>query len=103
MSEDQSTAEPKATKEPDAESEAAMTSEPAPTAEATLDYETARDQLADVVRRLEAGGLNLEESLALWERGEALAKLCERHLAGARERVEKALAAAEQAPNGNSQ
>lgn len=66
---------------------------------ATVDYETARDQLADVVRRLETGGLNLEESLALWERGEALAKVCERHLAGARERVERALAAAEVAQN----
>lgn len=64
-------------------------------ADASLDYETARDQLADVVRRLEAGGLSLEDSLALWERGEALATLCERHLAGARERVERALAAAE--------
>jgi len=60
-----------------------------------LNYEQARDELAEVVSRLESGGLPLEESLALWERGEALAKLCERHLAGARERVESALAAAE--------
>lgn len=64
-------------------------------ADAGLNYESARDQLADVVRRLEAGGLSLEESLALWERGEDLAKLCERHLAGARERVERALATAD--------
>ncbi|HEY8373965.1 MAG TPA: exodeoxyribonuclease VII small subunit [Pseudonocardiaceae bacterium] len=62
-----------------------------------LGYEEARDQLADVVRRLEAGGLSLEESLALWERGEALARLCERHLAGARERVERVLAATREA------
>jgi exodeoxyribonuclease VII small subunit len=55
-------------------------------------YEQARDELADVVRRLEAGGIGLDESLALWERGEALAKLCERHLAGARERIDAALA-----------
>lgn len=55
-------------------------------------YEQARDELAEVVRRLEAGGLSLEESLALWERGEALAKLCERHLAGARARIDAALA-----------
>ncbi|SHG32458.1 exodeoxyribonuclease VII small subunit [Streptoalloteichus hindustanus] len=61
---------------------------------AGLGYEQARDELADVVRRLEAGGLSLEDSLALWERGEALARLCERHLAGARERVENALAVA---------
>ena len=60
-----------------------------------LGYEQARDELADVVRKLEAGGLSLEESLALWERGEALARLCERHLAGARERIESALAEAE--------
>lgn len=60
-----------------------------------LDYEQARDQLADVVAKLEAGGLSLEDSLALWERGEALAKICDQHLAGARERIEKALAAVE--------
>lgn len=62
---------------------------------ARLDYEQARDELADVVQRLEAGGLTLEESLALWERGEALAAACERHLAGARERVDRALASVE--------
>jgi exodeoxyribonuclease VII small subunit len=54
-------------------------------------YEEAREELETVVARLEAGGLSLEDSLALWERGETLAKLCERHLAGARERVETAL------------
>lgn len=54
-------------------------------------FEQARDELAEVVRKLEAGGLSLEDSLALWERGEALAKLCERHLAGARHRIETAL------------
>lgn len=58
-----------------------------------LDYEAARDELAEVVRRLEAGGLPLEESLALWERGEQLSAVCERHLAGARERIESAIAA----------
>jgi exodeoxyribonuclease VII small subunit len=62
---------------------------------AELGYEAARDELVDVVRRLEAGGLSLEDSLALWERGEALADVCERHLAGARERVETALARVE--------
>jgi exodeoxyribonuclease VII small subunit len=64
---------------------------------AELGYEAARDELVDVVRRLEAGGLSLEESLALWERGEALAAVCERHLAGARERVDAALAKVESA------
>ncbi|TQF73896.1 exodeoxyribonuclease VII small subunit [Rhodococcus spelaei] len=56
-----------------------------------LGYEAARDQLAEVVKMLEQGGLDLDHSLALWERGEALAKRCEEHLAGARARVEKAL------------
>ena len=60
-----------------------------------LGYEQARDQLVEVVRTLEAGGLSLEQSLALWEKGEELARLCERHLEGARERVETALASVE--------
>lgn len=50
-------------------------------------YEHAREELAEVVARLEAGGTTLEESLALWERGEALAKICQRWLDGARERL----------------
>ena len=64
--------------------------------EPELGYEQARDELIEVVRKLEAGGLSLEESLALWERGEALATVCERQLAGARDRVEAALAQAEE-------
>jgi len=56
-----------------------------------LGYEAARDELTDVVRRLEAGGLGLDASVALWERGEALARRCEDQLAGARERVQKVL------------
>jgi exodeoxyribonuclease VII small subunit len=58
-----------------------------------LGYEEARDELTEVVRRLEQGGLNLDESLQLWERGEELAKRCEQHLEGARQKVENALAA----------
>lgn len=61
--------------------------------DATLGYEAARDRLAEVVAKLETGGLTLDESLALWERGEELARICDQHLAGARERVEAALAA----------
>ena len=61
-----------------------------PDEQPTTTYEQAREELADVVRRLEAGGLTLEESLALWERGEALAARCEQWLAGARARVEAA-------------
>ena len=53
-------------------------------------YEAAREELADVVRRLEAGGATLEESLALWERGEQLAKACQAWLDGARSRLDAA-------------
>jgi exodeoxyribonuclease VII small subunit len=58
-----------------------------------LGYEQARDELIDVVKQLEQGGLDLDASLKLWERGEELAKRCEEHLAGAREKVERVLAA----------
>ncbi|MET7357187.1 exodeoxyribonuclease VII small subunit [Streptomyces sp. NPDC005562] len=57
-----------------------------------LGYEQARDELIEVVRRLETGGTTLEESLALWERGEELAKICRRWLDGARARLDAALA-----------
>ena len=57
-----------------------------------LGYEDARDELIDVVRVLEQGGLDLDASLSLWERGEKLAKRCEFHLAGARERLAEAQA-----------
>jgi exodeoxyribonuclease VII small subunit len=60
-----------------------------------LGYEQARDELAEVVRKLEAGGLSLDDAVALWERGEALARRCDEQLAGARERVQKVLDAAE--------
>jgi len=60
------------------------------TAPDALGYEEAREQLAAVVARLEAGGASLEESLALWERGEALAKQCEEWLEGARRRLASA-------------
>ncbi|MEU6850885.1 exodeoxyribonuclease VII small subunit [Actinacidiphila alni] len=66
----------------------------------TLGYEQARDELIDVVRRLEAGGATLEESLALWERGEELAKVCRRWLEGARARLDAALAAEDGATDG---
>ena len=58
-----------------------------------LSYEQARTELAGVVERLETGGTSLEESLALWERGEKLADVCQRWLDGARERIEAARAA----------
>ncbi len=58
-----------------------------------LGYEECRDELIKVVQTLEQGGLDLDASLQLWERGEKLAKRCEEHLAGARRRVEDALSA----------
>lgn len=64
-----------------------MTAEPP---RATPSYEAARDELVEVVRRLEAGGVTLEESLALWERGEELAAVCQRWLDGARARLQSA-------------
>ena len=54
-------------------------------------YEAARDELVEVVRRLEAGGATLEESLALWERGEALAAVCQQWLDGAKAKLDAAL------------
>lgn len=53
-----------------------------------LSYEAARDELAEVVTALEAGGTTLEESLTMWERGEELAKICQEWLDGARAKLE---------------
>lgn len=55
-------------------------------------YEEARERLIEVVRTLEGGGTTLEESLALWEQGEALAKVCQEWLDGARKRLDEAMA-----------
>ena len=62
---------------------------------ASPSYEAARDELAEVVRALEAGGTTLEESLKLWERGEELARICQEWLDGAKARLDAALAARE--------
>lgn len=56
-----------------------------------LSYEQAREELVDVVRRLESGGTNLEDSLALWERGEKLAQICQSWLDGAKKRLDAAI------------
>jgi exodeoxyribonuclease VII small subunit len=68
-----------------------------------LSYEQARDELTSVVKRLEAGGLSLEQSLDLWERGERLAAICGEWLEGARARLTAAMAAhdAAEAPAGS--
>lgn len=58
--------------------------------EESISYEAARDELITVVTRLEAGGTTLEESLALWERGDELAKICQSWLDGARSRLDLA-------------
>lgn len=55
---------------------------------AAMPYEAARDELVDIVRRLESGGSDLEESLALWERGEALAARCQDVLDRAMQRLD---------------
>ncbi|WP_166349012.1 exodeoxyribonuclease VII small subunit [Phytoactinopolyspora limicola] len=51
-------------------------------------YEQARDELVQIVAKLEAGGTTLEQSLTLWQRGEELAALCERYLEGARSKLD---------------
>ena len=59
-----------------------------------LSYEEARDELVEVVRRLEQGGDSLAESIALWERGEKLAQVCQTWLDGARKKLDAAIAGA---------
>lgn len=56
-----------------------------------LSYEAAREELVEVVRTLEQGGTTLEESLALWQRGEQLATLCQARLDGARKKLDEAI------------
>jgi exodeoxyribonuclease VII small subunit len=58
---------------------------------ASPSYEVARDELAEVVRQLENGGSSLEESLALWARGEELARICQEWLDGAKATLDAAL------------
>ena len=58
-------------------------------------YEQAREELAEVVRQLEQGGATLEQSLALWERGEELAKVCQEWLDGAKSKLDAALASSQ--------
>jgi exodeoxyribonuclease VII small subunit len=70
-----------------------MTVSPSPDVSA-LSYEQARDELIRVVTELEQGSATLEESLALWERGEALAARCEEWLLGAKARLDAARSAA---------
>lgn len=59
-------------------------------AQPELSYEQARDQLVEIVRQLESGSVPLSESMALWERGEQLAQVCQRWLDGARAKIDTA-------------
>jgi exodeoxyribonuclease VII small subunit len=65
-------------------------SKAAESAEPDLNYEQARDQLVEIVRQLEAGSVPLSESMALWERGEQLAAVCQRWLDGAKAKIDAA-------------
>ncbi len=67
-----------------------MAADPVSAGSEALSYEQARDELGDLVRRLESGGTGLEESLRLWERGEYLVGVCQQWLDGARVRLEQA-------------
>ena len=67
-----------------------------------LSYEQAREELVSVVQRLESGGAPLEESLALWERGERLAAICQEWLDGARARISATRNAASQGNAANA-
>jgi exodeoxyribonuclease VII small subunit len=67
-----------------------------------LSYEQAREELVSVVQRLESGGAPLEESLALWERGERLAAICQEWLDGARARISATRNAADRDDAGNA-
>ena len=70
-----------------------------PPVDQPLSYEQARDELIQLVQRLETGGAPLDESLALWERGEQLAAICQAWLDGAKARVEAARSASTEAPD----
>jgi exodeoxyribonuclease VII small subunit len=67
-----------------------MTTTPSPSDDESLGYEQARDELMRVVQRLESGGVPLDESLALWERGERLATICQQWLDGAKAKIDAA-------------
>ncbi|GII52999.1 exodeoxyribonuclease 7 small subunit [Planotetraspora thailandica] len=70
----------------------------------TPSYEQAREELTEVVRRLETGGLTLEQSIELWERGEKLAAICEEWLQGARVKLAAAMAQrGDQQENGSAE
>lgn len=76
------------------------TSDTAPVDLAALPFETAMAELEDIVTRLEKGNVTLEESIAIYERGEILRKHCESLLRAAEMRIEKITLGADGAPTG---
>lgn len=74
------------------------TTSPEATTDPEIGYEQARDELVEVVRRLESGGTSLADTMTLWERGEKLAAICQTWLDGARRRIEEARSASEGDP-----
>ncbi|MXG92002.1 exodeoxyribonuclease VII small subunit [Nocardioides flavescens] len=77
-----------------------MSDQPSDQPSEQLSYEQAREELVETVRRLENGGTTLEESLALWERGEHLAGVCQQWLDGVRERLDATLAEDDESTGG---
>ncbi len=69
---------------------------------ADMSFEDALRALETVVRRLESGDVPLDESIALYERGEALRKACQKRLDAAQERIEKIVQGADGAPTGTA-
>ena len=67
---------------------------------AKMSFEDALRALEDVVRRLEGGEVPLDESLTLYERGEALRKHCQARLDAAQARIEKIVAGGDGKPSG---
>lgn len=79
------------------------TADDAEPTEPEIGYEQARDELVEVVRRLESGGTSLADTMTLWERGEKLAAICQSWLDGARGRIEEARSRTEGAETSGSQ
>lgn len=75
---------------PTDQTSAAQAADDQTTGEPEIGYEQARDELVEVVRRLESGGTSLADTMALWERGEKLAAICQTWLDGARSRIDQA-------------
>ena len=67
---------------------------------AAMSFETALRALEEVVRRLESGDVPLDESISLYERGEALRRHCQSRIDAAQARIEKIVVGADGSPAG---